>query len=109
MMHFSSEIPGLILRFLKIGPIKKAGTSCGNVLECINAFLPEGCGKTPSCPDCTIRTSVNETYKNGTLITRRPAVITRKNGDSDETIRLFVSTRKDSGVVLLQLEFCAVV
>lgn len=80
---------------------------CGNVLECINAFLPEGCGKTSGCPDCTVRNSVNETYKYGTQITRRPAVITRQNGSAEETAHLLVSTQKDGGVVLLRLEFCA--
>jgi hypothetical protein len=84
------------------------GKLCGIVLECINAFLPEGCGKTKDCPDCTIRNSVNETYKNGTQITRRRAAITRKNGVSDEkTEHLLISTRKDNGIVLLRLEFSA--
>jgi hypothetical protein len=91
-------------------PIEKTHREiCGNVLECINAFLPEGCGKTQNCPDCTIRNSVNETYKTGTQINRRPAVITRKNGDSeDKTEHLLISTRKDNGIVLLRLEFSAV-
>ena len=80
------------------------GRLCGDVLSCVNAFLPEGCGKTPSCPDCIVRASVNDTYKTGAQITRRPAVIVRKNGDSEETVHLLVSTRKDGGVVLLQLE-----
>jgi hypothetical protein len=90
-------------------PIKKTrGQLCGNVLECINAFLPEGCGKTKDCPDCTIRNSVNETYKTGTQITRRPATITRKNGNSEvKTEHLLISTRKDNGIVLLRLEFTA--
>ena len=82
-------------------PIEKTRKHpCGNVLECVNAILPGGCGKTPSCPDCTIRASVNETFKNGTQITRRPGIITRKNGDSEEVIHFFVSTRKDDGIVL---------
>ena len=90
-------------------PLKDTtGQLCGNVLECINALLPEGCGKTPSCPDCTIRNSVNETYRTGAQITRRPADITRNNGDGNETAHLLISTRKDNGIVLLQLEFCAV-
>ncbi|ACL16401.1 hypothetical protein [Methanosphaerula palustris] len=89
-------------------PIEETtGHICGDVLECINAFLPEGCGKTPNCPDCTIRTSVNETYKTGTQTNRRPTDIIRKNGESEETARLLVSTRKDGSVVLLTLEFCA--
>ena len=35
------------------------GIICGTVLDCINACMPEGCGKTPFCPDCNIRNSVN--------------------------------------------------
>ncbi len=90
-------------------PIDKIkGQLCGDLLECVNAFLPAGCGKTPSCPDCTIRNSVNETYRTGTQITRRPADVTRKNGDAEETAHLLISTRKDNGIVLLQLEFLAV-
>lgn len=84
------------------------GQICGNVLECINAYLPEGCGKTTSCPDCTIRNSVNETYRTGVQITRLPAEVTLKNGDAQETAHLLISTRIDNGIVLLQLEFGAV-
>lgn len=83
------------------------GQICGNVLECINAFLPEGCGKTHDCPDCTIRNSVNETYKTGTPINHRPATISQKTGETENTSHLLISTRKDNGIVLLQLEFCA--
>ena len=39
------------------------GTICGKVLECINAYLPGGCRRTPVCPDCAIRASVDRTYK----------------------------------------------
>jgi hypothetical protein len=38
---------------------------CGNVFECVNSYLPGGCGKTPFYPDCAIRKSVNETYATG--------------------------------------------
>jgi len=76
----------------------------GKVLECINAFLPEGCGKTPFCPDCPVRASVNETYATGQAVTRRPATLCRKAGNTDEKIRLFISTRKDGNVVLLRFE-----
>ena len=51
------------------------GQICGTVLECINAYLPEGCGKTPQCPDCTIREAVNETYRTETPVTPPPGFI----------------------------------
>jgi hypothetical protein len=76
----------------------------GNILECINAFLPEGCGKTPFCSDCPIRISVNETYATGHAVTRRPAHLCRKIKDTKEHLHLLVSTRKAGNVVLLQLE-----
>jgi len=80
------------------------GVICGKVLECINAYLPEGCGKTAFCPDCAIRASVNETYKTGLSVTRRPAVVRRKIRDTPEELHFFVSTQKDGAVVLLRLE-----
>lgn len=80
------------------------GIICGKVLECINAYLPPGCGKTTFCPDCTIRTTVNETYETGQGVTRRPANFGRKASETSEEVRLLVSTRKDGDIVLLRLE-----
>jgi len=76
----------------------------GKILECVNAFLPEGCGKTPFCPDCPIRTSVNETFATGHEVMRRPADLCRKIRNTEEHVHLLVSTRKDGNVVLLRLE-----
>ena len=76
----------------------------GKILDCLNAFLPEGCGKTPFCPDCPIRMSVNETYATGQAVTRRPANLCRKIRDGKENLHLLLSTRKAGDVVLLQLE-----
>jgi hypothetical protein len=81
------------------------GNICGDVIECVNTFLPEGCGKTPFCPDCTIRASVNETFKTGKPITGRPAEVTQKVGDRAKNTHLLVTTRKSGDVVLLRLEF----
>ncbi|MEN6611428.1 MAG: hypothetical protein ABFC24_11345 [Methanoregulaceae archaeon] len=80
------------------------GKLCGDVLECINAFRPKGCGKTDLCPDCTFRSSVIETYSTGNPVTRRSAVLLTKNGDLLKEIPFLVSTRKDGDVVLLRLE-----
>nr|WP_321353051.1 hypothetical protein [uncultured Methanoregula sp.] len=76
----------------------------GKVLECMNAVLAGGCGKSPFCPDCPIRASVNETYATGKAITRRPAKVCRKNRTTHETVSFLVSTRKAGDVVLLRLE-----
>ena len=94
---------------LALSTIKKPvalveGIICGKVLECINAYVPPGCGKTTFCPDCTIRTTVNETYATGHGVTRRPANLSRKASETSEDVRLLVSTRKDGDIVLLRLE-----
>ena len=94
---------------LAIAAIKKpvemvSGKLCGNVIECVNSLLPGGCGKTPLCPDCGIRSSVNETYRTGKEIIRHPAVIIRRIEGIDETLHILVTTKKDGDVVLLRLE-----
>jgi len=73
------------------------GTTCGKVLECINAYLPEGCGKTTFCPDCAIQASVNETYETGHPVTRRPTVVSRKIGGTPEEIYFFCVYTKRRG------------
>ena len=80
------------------------GTFCGDVLECINASRPRGCGKTDLCPDCRFRESVNETYSTGLPVHRRVAILVKKDGDILKNIPLLVSTRKDGEVVMLRLE-----
>jgi hypothetical protein len=104
-----SDANVLAANTLAVAAVKKPvtwvrGKLCGDVLMCINAFLPEGCGKTPHCPDCTIRSSVNETYATAKQITRRPAVVIRKKNGNQVTEHLLVSTQKDGNIVLLRLE-----
>lgn len=78
-------------------------TLCGDVLDCINAFQPDGCGRTALCPDCTFRNTVNETYATGRPVTRRPAALIRKTLNTSETLDFLVSTWKDGNVVMLRL------
>jgi hypothetical protein len=104
-----SNVNVLAANSLAIGTMKKPlariqGTLGGKLLECVNAFLPEGCGKTPFCPDCPIRASVNETYATGKAISRRPVTLCRKVGDTSGTTPLLISTRKDGNAVLLRFE-----
>jgi len=80
------------------------GSLCGKVLDCINSFLPKGCGKTDFCPDCTIRNAVTGTYTTGTPVSGKQAVLTRIVHGSEEALHVIISTRKDGNVVLLRLE-----
>ena len=80
------------------------GKLCGDVLGCINTCLPQGCGKTANCPDCVIRSSVEETYNTGKEITRRSAMLIRNENSKKVKESFLVSTRKDGNAVLLRLE-----
>jgi len=80
------------------------GTLCGDVLACINATRPKGCGQTDICPDCTFRESIKETYATGLPVNRRAAILVKKDDDILRNIPFKVSTRKDGNVVMLRLE-----
>jgi hypothetical protein len=77
---------------------------CGKVLDCINACLPEGCGKTPFCPDCTIRNSVVQTFATGTPVNGRQAMFVRNQNNTEEKVHLNISTRKEGNIVMLRLK-----
>jgi hypothetical protein len=94
----------LAISFVKKPFARVRGGICGKVLDCVNASLPNGCGKTPSCPDCTIRNAVTGTYATGNPVTGKPAVICRNATGKTEDLHVKVSTRKDGDVVLLRLE-----
>lgn len=103
------DVNVLAANALAIAAVKKPvalvnGNICGKVMECINARLPGGCGKTAACPDCTIRNSVNETWATGHVVDRRPATISRRIRNAEERVHFLVSTRKDGDIVLLRLE-----
>ena len=92
------------LEFVRKPMVHFRGKICGKVLDCINSCLPRGCGRTPFCPDCAIRNSVNQTYMTGTSVTARPAVVNLSKDSSVMKLHLLVSTRKDGDIVLLRLE-----
>jgi len=77
------------------------GQLCGKVLECLNAELKEGCGTTP---DCTIRSSVKETWTTGRPIENRIAVLRKTIRNLPVEQKFSISTCKDGEVVLLRLE-----
>jgi PAS domain-containing protein len=42
-----------------------AGRPSGDVIQCVNASEPEGCGRTIHCSGCTLRRSVQHTHETG--------------------------------------------
>lgn len=81
----------------------------GEVFECENAFLAEGCGKTVHCSGCVIRNSVNETFLTGEPVNCRPATLNQGVIGFSLPIELMISTRKSGDIVLLMVEPAQVV
>ena len=76
----------------------------GEVFECENASLPEGCGRTVHCSGCVIRESVNETYETGNPVICRPAALYQGVPGYSFPVELVISTRKSGDVVFLMVE-----
>ena len=80
------------------------GQLLGDVIECVNAQTPEGCGRTIHCSGCTIRRMVTATHQDG-----RP----RQSVEADQLVmragsvvpvRYSISTQKVGNAVLLIIE-----
>ena len=77
----------------------------GDAMECINARLPGGCGKTVHCQACTLRLALNKTIETGEDLEKVPAYqdVHQKDGS---VIRRFllISTEKLEDFVLLRID-----
>jgi hypothetical protein len=76
----------------------------GEVFECENAKLPEGCGHTVHCSGCVIRNSVNFTFQTGNPVNQHPAVLNQGVSGFSFPVDLLISTQKSGDVVLLKVE-----
>ena len=77
----------------------------GDAMECINARLPGGCGKTVHCQACTLRLVLNQTIKSGEDLERVPAYQDVFQKDGSVTRRfLLISTEKLEDFVLLRID-----
>lgn len=80
-----------------------AGHYGGEVLECIHAALPGGCGKTVHCEACTIRMSVKKTYETGQSLLDVDSYQQVMTKDGLKTVHLKISTAKSADAVLLKI------
>ena len=76
------------------------GMRGGEVMECMFARLPQGCGNTEHCPPCTIRRTIMHTMTTGEPQRTTPATLSRPSRKLD----LQISTRKEGDVVYLQID-----
>ncbi len=90
----------LALKALGKKPETVIGFLGGEIIECVYARRPEGCGHTKHCLACSIRLTVTETMKTGKAIIRKPAYFER----ADRKVDLCISTYKEENYVRLVIE-----
>lgn len=76
----------------------------GEVLSCIYAEYPGGCGRTEHCVGCTIRTAVERTADTGTPLANAPAFGYVATPDGPSQVWYRISTERLGAVVLLRIE-----
>jgi len=85
-----------------VGEISECGA--GDVIECINASKPGGCGREVHCKTCTIRNTVTETFETGREFVHVQAFPDVQVGQAVKTMSLEISTEKVADVVLLRID-----
>jgi transcriptional regulator with PAS, ATPase and Fis domain len=80
------------------------GYLAGDVIECAHARLLKGCGNTIHCKACTLRLSVDETYKTGKSIENREALMNQATPDGENKVAFLISTQKVNDYVLLRID-----
>jgi len=76
----------------------------GNVFECANSRLPEGCGRTIHCSGCAIRRAVTETFETGKPQNMVPATLTFEEQEHALVADLMITTVKTKDFVILRLD-----
>jgi PAS domain-containing protein len=80
------------------------GMRCGDVLHCIHAIEPGGCGRTIHCQSCVIRNSVLHTFKTGEPLLQVPAYPDLQQFDDNHEKMFLISTEKIGETVFLKIE-----
>lgn len=92
------------LAFLDKTPEQVVGYRGGNVMECVYAKLPEGCGQTEHCVACTVRRNVMHTFETGESLDHVPASINRQSRHGMITVDFLISTEKIGDIVMLRID-----
>lgn len=79
----------------------------GDILHCLQAEGPGGCGRQPGCPDCVIRSAVTGALASG-RVQRRHAVLSARHGDRLDDLSVLVNAapvaHETGRVVVLTIE-----
>jgi PAS domain-containing protein len=80
------------------------GKRGGDVIECVHAREPGGCGQTVHCKGCAIRRTIMDTFASGEPHDSVEAYNQVETSQGIRKVRYLLSTRKVAGVVLLRIE-----
>jgi PAS domain-containing protein len=80
--------------------VELRGLLGGEALACVHSLLPEGCGKTVHCRECTIRRAVQQVAKSGAPLEKVPAYLDTKDG----RVSLRLSVKARDGLVRVLVE-----
>ncbi len=72
----------------------------GEAFACVHSLLPEGCGKTIHCRECTVRRAVEQVVKTGKPLEKVPAYLDTKDG----RVNLRISVKAKDGLVRVVVE-----
>ncbi len=81
-------------------PSDLRGLNNGEAFACVYSRLPEGCGKTVHCRECTIRSAVTKVAETGVPLERIPAYLDTAQGRID----LRISVKTKAGLVKVVIE-----
>ena len=77
------------------------GKRGGQVFDCIHSFSEKGCGLDENCEDCKIKSSVLDTFANGTPHDNVRTVLDIKKEDQTIPYAMVISTEAVGDFVLL--------
>jgi len=84
------------------------GRLAGDVISCVYAELPGGCGRTTHCTGCAIRRAFEHTAATGEPVRDRPAFSYNRAPEGQVWKCFAISTERVGTVVLLRIEGGAV-
>ena len=87
-----------------LDPADMKGKLSGDVLSCVYAELPGGCGRTMHCTGCAIRRAVAHTRATGESIKADHAFSHRRGPDGPLQLACLVSTERLGPMVLVEIE-----
>lgn len=80
------------------------GSLGGDFIQCSNAALPGGCGRSVNCAGCMIRHTVTDTYQTGSSHVQVPAYQKLQTPEGPVATRFVFSTERVGEVVVMRID-----